>query len=167
MLIFLCVCMSAHVCVCVCVSRLPILFSFSPTHQAPRVWWAVISGCLCADGGGLEEGVKSADGRSESFKRCFKTHHGAFDGGGEYGQRKYPQNDTCEMGDWVNTESCLMWGSQGNNCKRKRCGNKIQGCVHLHETLSRHQCLKYEFYSGRSLLNKCKALSAKCCTNQS
>lgn len=82
MLIFLCVCMSAHVCVCVCVSRLPILFSFSPTHQAPRVWWAVISGCLCADGGGLEEGVKSADGRSESFKRCFKTHHGAFDGGG-------------------------------------------------------------------------------------
>lgn len=28
--------------------------------------------------------------------------------GGEYGQRKYLQNDTCEMGDRVNTESCLM-----------------------------------------------------------
>ena len=115
------VCLHTRVCASVCVSCLPIPFFFSPTHQAPEVWWAVISGCLCADGGGLEEGVKSADGRSESFKRCFKTHHGPFDGG-EYGQWKYLQNDTCEMGDWVNTESCLMWGSQGNNCRRKRCG---------------------------------------------
>lgn len=165
MLIFLCVCMSAHVCVCVC-HAFQYSFLSHPLIGLPE-----------CDGPSYQDVCVQME---EALKRVWRAPMGEVKvlsdalrpiterlTGGEYGQRKYPQNDTCEMGDWVNTESCLMWGSQGNNCKRKRCGNEIQGCVHLHETLSRHQCLKYEFYSGRSLLNKCKALSAKCCTNQS
>lgn len=63
-------------CVSVCVRTLRhtvdyffFFFSSLPpeinAHQASWVWWDIILGCFPADGGGLQEDVKSSDGRKE------------------------------------------------------------------------------------------------------
>lgn len=106
-------------------------------------------------------------GEDELF-RCMKTHNRELDEG-NIGSltigRMTPGECTVVTGLWL--WLWLMKGSSSNNCKQTAEAEcpALQGYPHLHETLSRHQRRIYEFYSGRLLLNKCNAMSAKCCAN--
>lgn len=104
-------------------------------------------------------------GEDELF-RCEKTHNRVLHEG-NIGSltigRKTPGKHTVVTGLWL----WLMEGSSSNNCKQTAEAERVvlQGYPHLHETLSRHLRRIYGFYSGRLLLNKCNAMSAKCCAN--
>lgn len=126
------------------------------------MWWDIILGRFSADGGGLEEGVKSADGRRWTFLDAWRPITESL-------MREIlvawllAEWHKVVTGLWL----WLMEGSSSNNRKQTAEAECVvlQGYPHLHETLSRHQRRIYGFYSGRLLLNKCNAMSAKCCAN--